>query len=197
LLAQPRFPQHSTGWPAGWPAAPPPLPDTHGARLGATISGRPLPLGAPGARPVRPGIIVGSPIVGGPIVGNPGLWLPYSVTPQPAPVYVINNVTPPPAIVSVNPDYKPEVAKPVMTEYYAESKPYDHIPDAGQGKLKVYLIALRDGTLRQAVAFWREDATLHFVLPDHKQSSVAMDQLDREASVRFNRERGLELRLPD
>lgn len=188
LLAQPRFPQRNNSWPAQLPL---PL-DSHAGRLGAVVAGRPVPLGAPGARPQVP-------IVRGPIFSNPAIWFPMTYAPPPSPVYVIQNAAPAPAptIVSVNPDYKAEVARPVMTEYHAISKPYENVPEPGSGQLKVYLLALKDGTLRQAVAFWHEGSTLHFILPDHKQSSIAWENLDREASIRFNRERGLELRLPD
>jgi hypothetical protein len=171
-----------SGQPKGYPALQAP-PDNHATRLSGTVAGRPMP-SRPGAHPVYPL----------PVYVNPGVWYP----PQPVqPVIFVNqqNVAPAPApILIVNPDYKPDVVKPVMREYFAESKPYENFTPA---EPKIYLIALKDGSLRQSVAFWRENEKLLFVQPDHKQESIALTSLDREATVRFNKERGIEIRLPE
>ncbi|MBM3763896.1 MAG: hypothetical protein FJW32_00770 [Acidobacteria bacterium] len=182
LLAQhppkPQFPQHSTGWPSMFP---PPL-ENHATNLSRSISGRPIP-SRPGAAPIYP----------------VATWLPLPYQPimQPAapPVVIFNQQSAPaPAapVLVVNPDYRQEVARPVMTEYGNVSKPFENFTPSAA---KVFLLALKDGTLRQSVAFWIENDTLHFVQPDHKQASVKLDELDRESSIRFNKERGLDLRL--
>lgn len=189
VAAQPKFPQHSTGM----PAVQVPLIQNHITNLGATIAGRPV-LAAPGARPIypRPGFVRG----GGGWGGGWGGWypVPVGVAPQQPVVVVQQNAPAPPPILVVNPDYKPEVAKPVMREYSNISNPYaDFQPD----KPKVYLLALKDGTLRQAVAFWVENDKLHYVRPDHKQDSMVVSEIDRDATRRFNSERGIEIRLPN
>ncbi|HEU0124200.1 MAG TPA: hypothetical protein VFQ91_26955 [Bryobacteraceae bacterium] len=185
LAAQPRFPQHSTGM----PAIQLPVIQNHITNLGATVAGRPVPQ-APNSLPVRP--IRPYPVIVG------GGYYPQPVVPmQPvSPVYFVNqqNVAPaaPPVLV-VNPDYTPEVAKPVMREYSNIKNPYENFqPD----KPKVFLLALKDGSLRQSVAFWSEGGKLHFIQPDHKPDSLQWTLLDRESTKRFNSERGIEINLP-
>lgn len=126
-----------------------------------------------------------------------GAWYPYPQQPvAPAPIVVVNNtVVPAPApLLVVNPDYTPEVAKPVMREYSNISNPYENFTPADQ---KIYLLALKDGTLRQSVAFWTEGDMLHYVQPDHAQNSIPVVNLDRESTKRFNSERGISIRLPE
>jgi hypothetical protein len=190
--AQPQFPQHSIGV----PSVQVPLIQNHITNLGATIAGRPV-LAAPGARPIypRPIFVGGGGAWGGNGWGGGGWYpMPVAVAPQ-QPVVVVQQTAPPPQpVLVVNPDYKPEVAKPVMREYSNISNPYaDFQPETP----KVYLLALKDGTLRQAVAFWVEKDKLHYVRPDHKQDSMVVSEIDRDATRRFNSERGIEIRLPN
>lgn len=178
----PQFPQHSTGWPA---VLPPPV-QNHATALAASVAGRPIPLGAPGAR---------APLVfpvAAPIWSPPVYWLPPAVSP--APVTVVHQQTP---IVVNNPAYVPDTAKPAMREYFAESRPYEAAAMASQTKAPVTLIAFKDGSLMQAVAYWYEGATLHYVKPDHQMASAPLAQVDKESSARFNRERGVTFRLPE
>jgi hypothetical protein len=184
LLAQPKFPQHSTGMPH---VPPPPAVNNHITNLSGSIAGRPMPQPR-GTRPI-------------PVVGNfIGGWYPqpqFQPQPQSTPIVFVNqqNVAPAPSpILVVNPDYKPEKVEPVLREYSNISNPYENFkPNAP----KVYLLTLKDGTLRQAVAFWTEDANLLYVQPDHKQDSLPLANLDRESTKRFNAERGLDIKLPD
>lgn len=175
--AQFQFPQHSTGMPAI---------TNHITNLSGSIAGRPMP-SRPGARPIYP-----APIY----VGGGGGWYPQPQM-QATPILLVNqqNLAPAPApILVVNPDYKPEVAKPVLREYSNISNPYENFAPSGP---KVFLLALKDGTLRQSVAFWAEDEKLHYVQPNHKQESIPLANLDRESTKRFNSERGIEIRLPE
>lgn len=183
--AQPQFPQHATGLPH---VPGPPIVENHITGLGRSVAGRPMPV-RPGARPIYPAPIV---VGGGGWYGGPTYVAPAVVPP----VILVNqqNVAPPAPILVMNPDYKPEVAQPVMRVYSATSTPYANFQPSAE---KVYLLTLKDGTLRQAVAFWSEGDSLHYVQPDRKQDKVAFSQLDREATARFNRERGIEIRLPE
>ncbi len=179
----PTFPQHSTGW----PAVLPPQVQNHGTGLAATVSGRPLQLGAPGVR--RPHF----PVVG-PIwypLQQPMIW--YQLAPPQAPITVVQQQSP---IVSVNPNYVPDTAKPLMREYFAESKPYEAKEVKAANAPSVTLIAFKDGSLVQAVAYWYEGDTLHYVKPDHKVEKAALAIVDKESSERFNRERGLSFKMP-
>lgn len=183
-----KFPQHSTGWPAGNLLPP---PTGHAAGLSATIIGKPM-LASPGSKPIYPG---GGGVIFPPYGGFGNYWYPPPPVVMP-PVVWVNQAAPAAQSVTLvtNPDYKPEVAKPVLTEYSAVSKPYENFVPAEK---KVFLLALKDGSLRQAVAFWREADTLHFVLPTHKQEKVAVADLDRESTKRFNAERGIQIQLPE
>jgi len=188
LLAQrpqaPRFPQHSTGW----PAVLPPQVQNHGTGLAASVSGRPMQLGAPGR--VRPFFPIVTPMWYPPMQQQPIYW----VQPQPqVPMTVVQQHAP---VVMNNPNYVPDTAKPVMREYFAESKPYE-LAEAKKTAASVTLIAFKDGTLVQAVAYWYEGGTMHYVKPDHKVASAALTLVDKESSERFNRERGLSFRMPE
>ena len=181
----PTFPQHSTGW----PAVLPPQLQNHGTGLAATVSGRPLHLGAPGMR--RSYFPVFSPIWYPQQLQQPMIW--YQPAPPQAPITVVQQQAP---IVSVNPNYVPDTAKPLMREYFAESKPYEAQQVKTAKAASVTLIAFKDGSLVQAVAYWYEGDTLHYVKPDHKVEKAALAIVDKESSERFNRERGLSFRLP-
>jgi len=182
----PTFPQHSTGS----PAVLPPQVQNHGTGLAATISGRPLQLGAPGVRrPYFP--VVAAPIWYPQQQQQPMIWV--QPVPQQAPITVIQQQSP---IVSVNPNYVPDTAKPVMREYFAESNPYEAKEVKAANAPSVTLIAFKDGSLVQAVAYWYEGDTLHYVKPDHKVEKAALAIVDKESSERFNRERGLSFKLP-
>ena len=179
LSAQPQFPQHSTGM----PAVQTPLIQNHITGLSATVAGRPMPQ-RPGARPIYVG--------GGWFGGGAAYQQPQQ------PMVVINSPTinqaPPAPILIMNPEYQPEAPKPVLREYSNISNPYENFQP---GKPKVFLLALKDGTLRQSVAYWIEEQKLHYVQPDHKQDSLELANLDREATKRFNSERGIDIKLPE
>jgi hypothetical protein len=189
--AMPQFPQHSTGW----PAVLPPAVQNHATALAASVAGRPVPLGAPGGRAPRVFPVAAPiwypPIVSPQIVAPPVYWLPPAVSP--APVTVVHQQAP---IVVHNPAYVPDTAKPAMREYFAESRPYE-AATGSKTTAAVTLIAFRDGSLMQAVAYWYEGATLHYVKPDHQMASAPLAQVDKESSARFNRERGVPFRLPE
>lgn len=174
----------SLGAQGKFPAPPPPI-NNHVTNLSGSVAGRPM-VQRPGARPIH---------VVGPWIG--GEFYPQPQYQPPTPFFFVNqqNVAPAPApILVVNPDYTPEVAKPVMREYSNISNPYENFkPNAP----KILLLALKDGTLRQSVAFWAEGEKLHYVQPDHKQESVLLTNIDRESTKRFNAERGLEIKLPE
>ena len=68
---------------------------------------------------------------------------------------------------------------------------------AGSGdQPTIYLIALRDHTIVQALGYWMEGSTLHYVSAEHTLNQVSIDLVDRDLSQRLNDERGLDFRLP-
>jgi hypothetical protein len=66
---------------------------------------------------------------------------------------------------------------------------------ARDGKPTIYLIALTDSTVRQAIGYWVEDGTLNYVTPQASINHVSLDMVDRDTSVQLNAERKLEFDL--
>jgi len=66
---------------------------------------------------------------------------------------------------------------------------------ARDGKATIYLIALRDSTVKQAIGFWLEGNVLAYVTPDASIQRVSMDKVDRDLSTQLNSERNLEFEL--
>jgi hypothetical protein len=60
----------------------------------------------------------------------------------------------------------------------------------------IYLIALRDHTIVQALGYWMEGSTLHYVSAEHTLNQLSIDLVDRDLSQRLNDERGVDFRLP-
>jgi hypothetical protein len=83
----------------------------------------------------------------------------------------------------------------------AEAAPPKPEPPVASGayvrddKPNIYLIALKDSTVRQAIGFWVKGDALHFVTPAAQIHEVPLVSVDRDASVRLNSERKLEFDL--
>jgi hypothetical protein len=60
----------------------------------------------------------------------------------------------------------------------------------------IYLFALKDETVRPAVAWWVEGNVLHYVTPAGKQAEAPLDAVDRALTDRLNAERNVRLQLP-
>ena len=60
----------------------------------------------------------------------------------------------------------------------------------------LFLLAMKDGTIRAVVAYWVEGATVHYVTMDHEQKQTPLSSLDHGLSERLNRERNVTFRLP-
>lgn len=65
------------------------------------------------------------------------------------------------------------------------------VPDEGQ-----FVLIKRDGTQLQAAAFTRSDNTVIYITPDGLRRTVLISDLDTDATVRVNGERGMQLQLP-
>jgi len=59
----------------------------------------------------------------------------------------------------------------------------------------IYLIALKDTTVRQAIGYWVEGNTLKYVTPQASINHLSLDMVDRDLSVRLNEERNLDFDL--
>jgi hypothetical protein len=62
-------------------------------------------------------------------------------------------------------------------------------------KPTVYLIALQDGAVYAAYAYWTEGSTLHYITPGHAHNQVSLDRVDPAMSRRLNDERKVEFHL--
>lgn len=120
--------------------------------------------------------------------------------------------------VVINQNYVPPTANPQVREYTAPSdnsqdqqsgmKLYQTPPthpyaDAQQNSATghddtptLYLIAFKDHTIVQALGYWMEGSTLHYVSVEHSLNQASMDLIDRDLSQRLNDERGVQFKLP-
>jgi hypothetical protein len=118
--------------------------------------------------------------------------------------------------VVVNQSFVPQQANPQVREYTGTQQPAQ--PDQSGMKLyqappshpyadaqaqraysdqpTIYLIAFRDHTIVQALGYWMQGATLHYVSAEQTLNQVSIDLVDRDLSQRLNDERGLDFRLP-
>ena len=181
---------------------------THAGNLGASISGRPIPGVTGNGNGGRGGGYRG---------GGGAVYVPYAY-PVAYPVYVQDQYPPqqlqqqvyaqPSPSVIINNNYMPETAsKPVIREYSAESLPQplgqqkqsqstaEDTEPTGEAKPVVYLLAMKDGSIYSAVAYWIEDSTLHYITPRHDHNRASLDLVDREITDQVNRERKVPFRL--
>jgi hypothetical protein len=68
-------------------------------------------------------------------------------------------------------------------------------PSASSGS-PLYLIAMKDGVIRAAVAYWVNGQTLHYVTMEHQEKQAPIAQIDRSLSQQLNRERHVQFSLP-
>src|SRR3984885_12739731 len=123
--------------------------------------------------------------------------------------------------VVINQNFVPPQANPQVRDYSGDQQPQQQQPQDQSGlKLyqappshpyadaaaaqrasasdqpTIYLIALRDHTIVQALGYWMEGSTLHYVSAEHTLNQLSIDLVDRDLSQRLNDERGLDFRLP-
>lgn len=202
-----------------FPGGIPSTPNTHAGRLGGNIAGNPYPgIGPGGGRP-GPGFAGGGrprtvvvPYAYPVYMGGAGYYgsgydqQPNNVTvvvpQQPAPTVIINN------------SYIPETAKPSLREYSAgeleesagirvyEGPKVRTTPAPVQSgrsimdeKATIYLIALKDGTIRQAIGYWQQGDTFHYVTPESSINHLSVAMVDRDRSIELNAERKLDFEL--
>jgi hypothetical protein len=208
------FPSGVTHFPATGPVR---LPEP---RLGSLIPNYP-PRRDHGGFPGR-GRTVAIPYAVPVFVGG-GYDYGYGYAPeQPAAnVTVVIPQQPTPSVI-INHNYTPDTARPVLKDYSnsdlpesagrspevqiytaptpgaaqeakpAPSKPRAATPD---DKPTIYLIALKDGTVRTAIGYWSEEGVLHYVTPQGTINRFSMEFLDTATTEQLNRERGLEWEL--
>jgi hypothetical protein len=198
-----------------YPGGIPPISNTHAGRLGATIAGGSYTGVPPGAVPQRGRqrtVVVpyAYPVFYG--GGYGGYDVPEQ---QPQNITVVVPQQQVPQVI-INNGYTPETSHPVVREYGENELPESTVrvydgssqrrtetpvrPERSvmDEKPTIYLIALKDGTLRQAIGYWTQGDTLHYVTPDSSVNHLSIGMVDRERSVELNAERKLDfdLKLP-
>ncbi len=134
-----------------------------------------------------------------------------TVNPMGAPSVVINhNYFPPQANPQVR-DYAPGDGSQDQQQQQSGLRLYQTPPtrpfaDSGQNasprrsgnddQETVYLIAFKDHTIVQALGYWMEGSTLHYVNTEHSLNQISSSLVDRELSQRLNDERGVEFKMP-
>lgn len=147
----------------------------------------------------------------------------YGYQQQPPNVTVVVPQQPAPSVV-INHNYTPETAKPEMRDYSnrtpSESSS-SNLPESGglriygnsntkpaeeaeaprkaaappSDKPTIFLIALRDSTIRQAIGYWIENESLHYVTPQSAINQIPLENVDSALSRQLNAERNLDFDL--
>jgi hypothetical protein len=129
---------------------------------------------------------------------------------------VINSGAAPSVVINQN--YVPQPVNPQVREYNSDTadqqsglrlyqNPSHPYADAGgnvatrpqapaDDEPTIYLIAFKDHSVVQALGYWMEGSTLHYVSVEHSLNQASIDLIDRDLSQRLNNERGLDFRLP-
>jgi hypothetical protein len=114
-----------------------------------------------------------SPFGGSPIVMETPVVAAQPEAPAPAPIIVVAPPAPQPA-----PQAQP-------------APPQQPLPDPGE-----FVLVQRDGRLLFAVAFTGEPGRLIYVTKEGLRRTIALSQLDLDATLRINEERGTTIQLP-
>lgn len=122
-----------------------------------------------------------------PFVEDYGLPTAFAVDEKPGPPsYGAEIAQPPPPVMP---------GHPLMHEYTWSAQD----PNGGTARTPenaIFRIALKDGTQRSAVTVWIEDGNLHLLDTDDRHAVLSAAVIDRDATLRLNRERNLHIQLP-
>jgi hypothetical protein len=67
---------------------------------------------------------------------------------------------------------------------------------AAQSGSPIYLIAFTDQSIRAAAAYWVSGPTLHYITMDHLEKQADLSTVNKDLSLRLNRERHVQFQLP-
>ena len=196
-------------------------PASHPMALGATVAGVPYTGVGPGGgnvghgggyggRPSRARTVVvpyAVPVWSGGYYG-------YGEQQQQPNVTVVMPQQPAPSVI-INHHYSSDTPRPTVTTETAPERGglrvYEAAPQQSASaaaaprpsgsfvrddKPNIYLIALKDGTVRQAIGYWSKDGALHYVTPAASIQQISLADVDREATSKLNADRKLEFDLP-
>jgi len=129
-----------------------------------------------GSEPYGPGL----PPSGPPTMTSYPYGAPYAPAEPPRPV-----------MVQVAPDYP---SREAMSAYQPNAPQPDAADD--QTPTERYLLAFKDHTVYSAVAYWFEGDTLHYFTPGNVHNQVSVSLIDRDLTVRLNKELGIDFHMP-
>jgi len=95
-----------------------------------------------------------------------------------------------PVMIQVPPDYPPSSRQPMSA--YQAPPPEEQTPPSER-----FLLAFKDHTVYSAVAYWFDGDTLHYFTSGNLHNQASVSLLDRELTLRLNRELGIDFRMPD
>ena len=122
--------------------------------------------------------------------------VPYAI-----PIYVGWYPYPPPAQPNITIVMPPAPAAGEAPPPSADSSPLQfyqapRVSNTTEDQGVVFLIALKDGSVYSAVAYWAAGETLHYVTPQGKHNQVSLGLVDRGVSSKLNQGRRVEFALP-
>jgi hypothetical protein len=88
----------------------------------------------------------------------------------------------------------PEIVRSAVHEYRL---PAGATSAPAAGPQPVFTLAMRDGSTRSASVVWFQVGVVHYVDLEGKTEQVPLRAIDGDATERVNREKNLELRLPE
>jgi len=104
------------------------------------------------------------------------------IDPIPAPPVIINQSFPPPSQV-------PELCSNAQVNT-------TKLQVANDDRPTIYLIAFKDHRIVQALGYWTDAATLHYISAEYGLNQASLVLIDRDLSQRLNDERGVAFKVP-
>lgn len=112
--------------------------------------------------------------------------------------------------IVINQYFGSDSARPVVTDYGPDGR---EIPPADTGvriyqapsnppaeysasEQVVFFIALKNGSVYSAVAYWVDGEMLNYITPQGKRNQMSIDLVDRDLSVKLNEGRQVDFHLP-
>ena len=108
----------------------------------------------------------------------------------PTPPVIINEGLAPPHTLAQPGMFPPKDDATCVTQRTAGPR------SAEEDRPTIYLIAFKDHSIVQALGYWVEAGTLHYVSAEYGLNQASIVRIDRDLSQRLNDERGIAFKLP-
>ncbi len=87
-------------------------------------------------------------------------------------------------------------ATPVMREYDQYGQQLRPEGSSNESSSPIYLIAMKNHNIYAAASYSVNGDTLHYVTLEHAEKQIPLDSVDRDLTLRLNRERHIAFQLP-